>query len=90
MYKLIIQKRAILNITKIVEYIREDNLFYANKVQEYIKQSISLLSDFPFLWTSINSTHRKIVEPNYKFKIIYKIEWDIVYIVWVYREQKSW
>jgi plasmid stabilization system protein ParE len=49
MYKLIIQKRALNSIIKTVEYIREDNPFYANQVQEYIKQSINLLSDYPLL-----------------------------------------
>lgn len=90
MYKLIIQKRALKNIIQTVEYIWENNPFYANQVQEYIKQSINLLSDYPLLWFSIDATHRAIIESKYKFKIVYRLKWDTVYIVWVYREQKSW
>lgn len=91
MYKVKIQKRAIDSITKTIEYISTDNIFYANQVQEYIYKSIKLLEGFPFLWASIeNNWYRKIVEPKYKFKIIYKIKWNIIYVVWVYREQKSW
>jgi hypothetical protein len=90
MYKLIMQKRAINSIIQTVEYIREDNPFYANQVQEYIKQSINLLSDYPLLWFSINDKNRAIIEPKYKFKIVYRVKWNTIYIIWVYREQKSW
>lgn len=90
MYKLIMQKRAINSIIQTVEYIREDNPFYANQVQEYIKQSINLLSDYPLLWFSINDKNRAITEPKYKFKIVYRVKWNTIYIIWVYREQKSW
>jgi len=89
-FEIKIQKRAIDSITKTVKYISEDNIFYANQVQEYIYKSIKLLENFPLLWILKESWYRIIIEPKYKFKIVYRIKENIVYIVWVYREQKSW
>lgn len=89
MYKVKIQKRAINSITKTIEYISQDNIFYANQVQEYIYKSIKLLESFPFLWIQ-KDNYRIIIELNYKFKIVYKIKKDIICIVWIYREQNSW
>jgi len=79
-------KQQYINIWK---YIAQDNLFYANEVLNKIDKSIETILLYPSIWTKIDDIYRKIVEPNYKFKIIYKIKWDNVYIVWVYREQKS-
>ena len=89
MYKIKIYKKAINTITKTIEYISQDNVFYANQVQEYIYKSIKLLESFPFLWVQKND-YRVIFEPNYKFKIVYKIKKDTICIVWIYREQSSW
>jgi hypothetical protein len=90
MFKIKIQKRAIQSITKTIEFISQDNIFYSNQVQEFIYKSIKLLEEFPLLWTDIWNWYRKIVEPNYKFKIIYKIKKENIYVVWIYREQNSW
>lgn len=90
MYKIKIFKVAIHSITSITKHIAEDNLFYANKVQEYIYKSIYLLKDFPFIWKEIDKNHRIIIESHYKFKIVYKITWKIIFIVWIYKEQKDW
>jgi len=49
MYKIKLSKRAIDSIVKIIEYIANDNTFYANQVQEYLYKSINLLCDFPLL-----------------------------------------
>lgn len=90
MYKIKVLKIAINSITSITKYITEDNIFYANKVQEYIYKSINLLKDFPFIWKEIDENHRIIIESHYKFKIVYKITWKTIFIVWVYREQNDW
>lgn len=90
MYKIILSGRAINSIIKTIEYIAADNVFYANQVQEYLYKSINLLSDFPMLWSDIWQWYRKIIEPHYKFKIIYKVHKKNIVIVWVYREQMNW
>ncbi|MDD2871621.1 MAG: type II toxin-antitoxin system RelE/ParE family toxin [Candidatus Gracilibacteria bacterium] len=90
MYKIVILPYARQNILEVVNYIAQDNLFYANKVQEYIKKSILLLSDFPYIGKELDLIYRQIVESKYKFKIVYKLENEIIYIVAVYREQEKW
>lgn len=89
MYRVEVLKRATNSIISTVNYIAEDNIFYANLVQEYIYKSINLLKDFPYLWTE-KWIYRVIVEPKYKFKIVYRIKDNTIFVVWVYREQKSW
>ncbi|EKD30389.1 MAG: hypothetical protein ACD_78C00070G0005 [uncultured bacterium (gcode 4)] len=90
MYKIKILSRAIDSITSIVDYIAKDNLFYANQVQDYIYKSIRLLEEYPFIWPELDKKYRSIVESKYKFKIVYRISGKTVFIVWIYREQKSW
>jgi len=89
-YKIKVNKNAIESITNIVKYISQDNIFYANQVQEYIFNSIKLLESFPFLWVEKINWYRIIIESKYKFKIVYRINSRTIYIVWIYREQKSW
>ncbi|NVP18149.1 hypothetical protein HUU51_05530 [Candidatus Gracilibacteria bacterium] len=55
-----------------------------------IDYSINTVLEFPNIGTKIDDIYRKIVEPNYKFKIVYKIKKDTIYIVGIYREQNSW
>jgi len=90
MYKVELLPKAITDIINVVDYISKDNVFYANKVQEYINKSIMLLWDFPFIWIKLNDTYRQIVEPHYKFKIVYRVLNDTIYIVSIFREQNSW
>jgi hypothetical protein len=90
MYKVEFYKKAKFQYLWIWEYIARDNPFYANEVLDKIDHSIEIILIFPFIWKEIRSWYRQIVEPNYKFKIIYKVKWDTIYIVWLYREQKNW
>ena len=90
MYKLKFFKKAKQQYINIWKYIAQDNLFYANEVLNRIDHSINTVLEFPNIWTKIDDIYRKIVEPNYKFKIVYKIKMDTIYIVWIYREQNSW
>jgi len=90
MYNVKFFKKAKEQYINIWKYIAQDNLFYANKVLDKIDNSINTILEFPTIWTKVDDIYRKIVEPNYKFKIVYKIKKDIIYIVWIYREQDSW
>ncbi len=90
MYKVEILPEAIEDILQIVNYIGEDNVYYANKVKSHIKKTILLLSSFPYLWIEIDNIHRKIIESKYRYKIVYRIENNYVYIVSVFREQNKW
>lgn len=91
MSKVIVSTNAKKSILSIVNYISEDNLFYANKVQDYIKNSILLIWDFPNIWKILEDwIHRQIVEHKYTFKVIYRIKNETIYIVWIFREQENW
>ncbi len=90
MFKIKFHKKAKYQYLEIWKFIAQDNLFYANEVLNKIDNSIEILKSFPYIWKEINEKYRQIVEPKYKFKIVYKVKWNNIYIVWVYREQKYW
>jgi len=83
-------KKAREQYINIWKYIAKDNILYANEVLDKIDKSIEMIIIYPNIWNQIDDIYRKIVEPNYRFKIIYKIKKDTIYIVWIYREQNSW
>ena len=90
MYKIKFFKKAKEQYINIWKYIAQDNLFYANEVLNKIDKSIEIILEFPNIWTNIDITYKKIVEPNYKFKIVYKLRKDTICIVWIYRKQNNW
>jgi len=90
MYKIKFYKKAKEQYLQICEFIAQDNLFYANEVLNKIDSSIETILMFPFIWVELWKGIRKIVEPNYKYKIVYKISWDIIYIVSVFKYKNLW
>jgi plasmid stabilization system protein ParE len=90
MYKIIFLDEASYDYIWIWEFIALDNLFYSKEVLDKIDKSIDILSDFPLIWKDLDWVYRQIVEPNYKFKIVYKIDNETIYIVAIYREQEKW
>ncbi len=67
-----------------------DNLFYANEVLTKIDNSINIITEFPYIWKDLDWIKRLIVEPKYKFNIVYKIWKNTIYIVSIFREQDRW
>jgi len=55
-------------------------LNYINVISS-IKNTISLLSDFPEMWVEIVEWEREIVEPKYKYQIRYAIIWKEINIL---------
>ncbi len=90
MYKIEFYDEANFDYDSIWNYIAQDNLFYANEVLNKIDKSIDILIDFPFIWKDIDWIHRQIVEPNYKFKIVYKLIKKTIFIISIFREQDKW
>jgi len=90
MYKVEFYRKALKEYQEIWEYIWQDNLFYANKVLKNIDDTIDTIKIFPSIWKSISKTHRLIVESEYKYKIVYRILWDIIYIVSISKYKKDW
>ncbi len=92
MYKIYYSEDSLNDLKDIVNYISLDNLFFANKVINNIYDSIELLEKFPFIWKERKDNLREIVEPNYWYRIIYKIDLDntIINIVSIFKYKNSY
>ena len=75
---------------EIWKYIAQDNLYYANEVLNKIDSSINTIANFPFIWKEMKNWLRLIVEPTYKFKIIYDIKKDFIYIISIFKYKNMW
>lgn len=89
MYKIIYRPSALNDINGIFNYISLNNLHVAIKVQETIFNFVNYLAIFPMLWKqNWNSFNlREIIEPAFKYRIIYKIENDTIFIIWVFKNK---
>lgn len=85
MHNIKFYKKALEEYNEIWEFIAKDNLFYANKVLSNIDNTIDIIATFPNIWKLINKTYRLVVEPEYKYKIVYKIYKETVYIVSIFK-----
>ena len=74
MYEIKFTKKARENIQDIKDYISDDNPIIADKMLEKIFYTISNIAIFPNLWKEIGWNLKEFVEPNYKFRIIYKVK----------------
>ncbi len=89
MFRKIITNKAINDLIEIWDYIWQDNLYYASKVLKSIDEVVDTILKFPYIWKSITHWHRMIIETQYKFKIIYRISWNIIYIVSIFKYKKD-
>jgi len=90
MYSLRFYNDAKLDYDNIWKYIAQDNMYYANEVLDKIDSSIDKIIMFPFIWEEIESWIRKIVDPKYKYKIIYEVKWKIIYIISIFKYRNLW
>lgn len=61
------------DLHSIYTYIAEDNPFYAEDVLSRIHRSIDFLKSFPLIGTELEAGNRYIVDPQYRYTIIYRI-----------------
>ena len=85
MYKIVYSKDSIFDLKEISEFIALDNPFYSREVITKIYNSIELLEIFPYIWKERKDNIREIVEPNYKFRIFYKIDNKTIYIISIFK-----
>jgi len=91
MYRIVFSKQAEKEYQEIAAYIAQDNLFYALEVLEKIDKCIDVLIDFPNIGKKIQSSWiRIIVEPRYRFKIVYQIQKDFIHIISVFKYKNTW
>jgi hypothetical protein len=90
MYKIEFSNEASLEYTQIWQFISMDNLFYANEVLNKIDYTIDMIANFPFLWHILKDDIRRVIEPKYKFKIVYKIQWNYIFIISIFKYKNIW
>ena len=90
MHKLLYLSWARQDLADIYDYIAEDNLFYAQDVIDKITHSIVRLPVFPLIGTKIDTYTRYIVEPRYRYTIVYRVVEDTLYIVSIFKYKESW
>jgi len=85
----IVTKSAKIHIENIHAFIAKDNVLYADKVCDSILWCISwIISMFPNIWKKISKQGiLEIVEPNFKYKIIYIDTGKDIIIIAIYKYQ---
>jgi toxin ParE1/3/4 len=82
MHRVIFQERAKRWLYEIFWYINPDNSLAAVNVIQKIFDTIENLKIFPYLWKEMNILWiREIVEPKYKFRIIYLLREEEIQIL---------
>lgn len=90
MYKIHYKDTAILDLESIYSYIAQDNAFYAQDVLDKIDTSVERLAYFPKIGSQIQESIYSIVEPRYRFKIVYQISDDAIWILSIFKYQDLW
>lgn len=90
MYKIVFSQKVLEDLIQIKEFIEKDNSVYSLKTINSILDTINLLNDFPFIWKVLWDNLREIIETDYKYKIVYKVENKLITILSIYKYQKNW
>ncbi len=90
MYKITYSEDTLYDLREIADYISLDNPFYAKKVITKIYKSIEFLETYPFIWKPRHDELRELVEPQYKFRIFYKVEDKNIYIISIFKYKNNW
>lgn len=90
MFNVEFSNEANLEYISIWEYIAKDNLFFANEVLNRIDSSIETILMFPMIWKEIDKGIRMIVEPIYKYKIVYEVRIDTIYVLSIFKYKNTW
>ena len=80
--------KAKRDLKEIKQFIAQDNIFYARKVVETIVWFANVnLSLFPLLWKEVSSSAhlREVVEPTFRYRIVYSFDWIQVHIVSIFK-----
>ena len=87
MYKVKYSNDAKYDIQDVSNYISQDSKQYWIKVILSIRKTIDLIKIFPYMWQSIDWEMRWFIEQKYKYKIIYRIEWEYIEILKIYKNK---
>ena len=89
MHSIIFSKRAKRDLEDILDFISLDNDYFWNKVTETIIVFINHnLCYFPLLWKPFeNKNLREILEPTFKYRIIYTFSNDQIEIIAIFKHK---
>ena len=90
MHRVIYTPSAQEDMRSIFSYISSDNPHYAEEVISRIERSVLFLESFPLIGTEIGTHIRMIVEPRYRYKIVYTIIGKTVYVTGISKFQDAW
>lgn len=85
MLNLEFQASCLDQIEEIFSFVAQDNPVSAVDVVQRIYHTIENLRVFPYLWKQDSWGIREIVEPRYKFRILYLLKGETIYIVSIFR-----
>jgi toxin ParE1/3/4 len=80
MYKVVFSQDAENDLNGIYDFIALDDPIYAQKVTEAIVSTTMQLVYFPAMGSILSQSSRMIVEPNFRYTIVYTVQDDTVYV----------
>lgn len=89
MLNLEFQELADIDLDFIFHFIADQDRLMAVKVIQKIYKTISNLKTFPYMGKINSFGLREIVEPKYKFRIIYEVNWDTIFIVSIFKNKNT-
>ncbi len=87
MLNLEFQESTLEQIEGIFSFVAQDNPVSAVDVIQRIYHTIENLRVFPYLGKTDSGILREIIEPRYKFRIIYLVRDNTIYIVSIFKHQ---
>jgi len=86
MYEIVYLESSKIDFQEIYSYIWNDNQ-YSVKVIVKIKNTILYLEDLPYMGQEVGFWLRHLIEQKYKYKILYRIKWNTVEIVHIWKNK---
>jgi plasmid stabilization system protein ParE len=80
MHKVVFSPNAENDLHGIYDFIALDDPIYAQKVTEAIVSTTMQLVYFPSMGTALSQSSRMVVEPTFRYTVIYRVYDDVVYI----------
>lgn len=90
MFKIIYSEKVIKDLISIRDFISRDNPFYAIKTLNNFITTIEILKTFPKIWVLKTKNIRFLIEKNYKYNIVYRIQENNILILAIYKHKNTW
>lgn len=85
MHNLKFLRSAKKDIFEIVNFISLDNPYQAKLIISSLSKTIDYLTLFPLLWKELKDWYREIVDKTYKYRIVYMVKDENIYIYSIFK-----